>query len=60
MDEIREEFFDVLKDQILVQRMQGTIADGLNVTPQDVKEFYEQFSQKTVCHLLMRQLSWRR
>ena len=38
--EIREEFFDVLKDQILVQRMQGTIADGLNVTPQDVNEFY--------------------
>lgn len=38
--EIREEFFDVLKDQILVQRMQGTIADGLNVTPQDVSEFY--------------------
>lgn len=38
--EIREEFFDVLKDQILVQRMQGEIADGVNVTPKDVTEFY--------------------
>lgn len=40
MEEIREDFFNVLKDQILVQRMQGEIASGLNVTPQDVKDFY--------------------
>lgn len=48
MAEIREEFFDVLKDQILVQRMQGTIADGLNVTPQDVKEFYDNIPQDSL------------
>ena len=48
MAEIREEFFDVLKDQILVQRMQGTIADGLNVTPQDVKEFYNNIPQDSL------------
>lgn len=46
--EIREEFFDVLKDQILVQRMQGTIADGLNVTPQDVSEFYNSIPQDSL------------
>lgn len=48
MAEIREEFFDVLKDQILVQRMQGTIADGLNVTPQDVTEFYNSIPQDSL------------
>ncbi len=48
MGEIREEFFDVLKDQILVQRMQGTIADGLNVTPQDVQEFYDNIPQDSL------------
>ena len=46
--EIREDFFDVLKDQILVQRMQGTIADGLNVTPQDVSEFYNSIPQDSL------------
>ncbi len=40
MGEIREEFFDVLKDQILVQRMQGEINSSLNVTPEDVSNFY--------------------
>ncbi len=38
--EIREEFFDVLKDQLLVQRMEGEISSDLNVTPSDVQEFY--------------------
>jgi len=41
MGEIREEFFDVLKDQILVQRMQGEINSRLNVTPEDVSNFYQ-------------------
>ncbi len=41
MGEIREEFFDVLKDQILVQRMEGEIASTLNVTPKDVQNFFE-------------------
>lgn len=40
MEEIREDFFGVLKDQILVQRMQGIISEAVNVTPLDVKEFY--------------------
>ncbi len=38
--EIREEFFDVLKDQILVQRMESEINKNLNVTPEDVQEFF--------------------
>lgn len=40
MEEIREDFFGVLKDQILVQRMQAQISEGLNVTPLDVKKFF--------------------
>jgi len=38
--EIREEFFDVLKDQIMVQRMESEINKDLNVTPEDVQEFF--------------------
>lgn len=38
--EIREEFFDVLKDQILVQRMESEISKDLNVTPEDVQDFF--------------------
>ncbi len=40
MEEIREEFFDVLKDQLLVQRMEGQISADLNITPSDVQDFY--------------------
>ncbi len=48
MSEIREEFFTVLRDQILVQRMQGQISEGVNVTPQDVQEFYNSLPQDSL------------
>jgi peptidyl-prolyl cis-trans isomerase SurA len=38
--EIREEFFDVLEDQIMVQRMEGQISSAVNVTPNDVQSFF--------------------
>jgi peptidyl-prolyl cis-trans isomerase SurA len=40
MEEIREEFFEALKDQLLVQRMEGEISSELNITPSDVQAFY--------------------
>lgn len=40
MEEIREDFFDVLKDQMLVRRMQGEVTSDVNVTPADVESFY--------------------
>lgn len=38
--EIREEFFEVLQDQIMVQRMEGQISSSVNVTPNDVQTFF--------------------
>jgi peptidyl-prolyl cis-trans isomerase SurA len=38
--EIREEFFDVLKDQLLVQRMESEVTAEMNITPSDVQAFY--------------------
>jgi len=38
--EIREEFFEALQNQLLVQRMESEIASDLNVTPADVQAFY--------------------
>lgn len=40
LEEIREDFFDVLKDQMLVRRMQGEVTSDVNVTPADVESFY--------------------
>lgn len=38
--QIREEFFEALKDQLLVQRMESEIGSDLNVTPSDVQKFF--------------------
>ena len=46
--EIREEFFEVLKDQILVQRMESEINNNLNVTPEDVQEFFNAIPQDSL------------
>lgn len=40
MSEIREEFFEALQDQLLVQRMEQEVSSDLNVTPSDVQEFF--------------------
>lgn len=39
--EIREEFFDALQDQLLVQRMESELTSELNVTPSDVQKFFD-------------------
>lgn len=39
--EIKEEFRDQLKDQLRVQMMQGKITEDVNITPADVKKFFE-------------------
>ena len=40
MAEIREEFTGILKDQLLVQKMQSEITKNLDVTPADVEDYY--------------------
>jgi peptidyl-prolyl cis-trans isomerase SurA len=48
ISEIREDFFDVLKDQILVQRMEGQISSLVNVTPGDVEAFYKSIPEDSI------------
>lgn len=38
--QMREEYFDLIKDQLLVQRMQQEITKELKVTPSDVLKYY--------------------
>ncbi len=51
MAEIREEFFDVLKDQLLVQRMESEISADINVTPSDVSEFYNEIPKDSLPYI---------
>jgi peptidyl-prolyl cis-trans isomerase SurA len=51
ISEIREEFFEVLKDQILVQRMEGEVTSNVNVTPADVQEFYNQIPKDSLPYI---------
>lgn len=38
--QIKEEFKDLIRDQLIVQRMQQELSQGVKVTPRDVREFY--------------------
>jgi peptidyl-prolyl cis-trans isomerase SurA len=49
--EIREEFFDVLKDQLLVQRMESEISADVNLTPSDVTEFFESIPKDSLPYI---------
>lgn len=40
IEEFKEELFDQIKEQMIVQRMQGTIGEDISVTPAEVKRFY--------------------
>ncbi|MFT6996452.1 MAG: peptidyl-prolyl cis-trans isomerase SurA [Cryomorphaceae bacterium] len=48
MSEIREDFFDVLKDQLMVQRMESEISADINVTPSDVQEFFNEIPKDSL------------
>jgi peptidyl-prolyl cis-trans isomerase SurA len=38
--QLKDEYFDLIKDQILVQRMQEEITKNVRVTPSDVKRYF--------------------
>jgi peptidyl-prolyl cis-trans isomerase SurA len=48
MGEIREDFFDVLKDQLMVQRMESEISADINVTPSDVQDFFNEIPKDSL------------
>jgi len=41
LEQFREELFDQIKEQMLVQKMQGEITSDISVTPAEVQRFYK-------------------
>lgn len=39
-DQLKSEIEDVIREQLIVQRMRGKITEGLTVSPAEVREFY--------------------
>lgn len=39
-DQLKAEITDVIKEQLIVQRMRGVITEGLSVSPNEVREFF--------------------
>lgn len=48
MDQIREEVRDNVEEQLVVQRMQAHITDGVDVTPAEVKRFYNRIPKDSI------------
>lgn len=46
--EIKEEFRDVIREQLLTQRMQQQVTADLKVTPQEVKSFYQSIPKDSI------------
>ncbi|MBI9068364.1 MAG: peptidylprolyl isomerase [Salinivirgaceae bacterium] len=46
--EIKEEFKEVIKDQLLSQRMQQEAASDISVTPQEVKAYYKSMPEDSL------------
>lgn len=46
--EIKEEFREDIKDQLLAQRMQGQITADVKVTPSEVKDFFEEIPKDSL------------
>ncbi|MEP2773861.1 MAG: peptidylprolyl isomerase [Fulvivirga sp.] len=48
IDQIKEDIRDDIKQQLTVQRMQSTITEGIRVTPQDVRKFFNQIPRDSL------------
>ena len=46
--EIKEEMRDLIHDQLVAQRMQMTVVEGIEVTPSEVRSFYESLPSDSV------------
>jgi peptidyl-prolyl cis-trans isomerase SurA len=46
--EIKDDFKDVIEQQLLIQRMQQTITGDITVSPAEVKEFYANFDKDSL------------
>jgi peptidyl-prolyl cis-trans isomerase SurA len=48
MKQIESELFDQIKEQLVIQRMQGEITDGIKVTPKEVQTFFKSIPQDSL------------
>ena len=48
VDELREEFWDPIKEQIISQRMESKITQNLTITPSEVQEFFNSLSEDEI------------
>ncbi|UXP33240.1 peptidylprolyl isomerase [Reichenbachiella agarivorans] len=46
--EFREELFDQIKEQMIVQKMQGVISSDVSITPAEVKKFFGKIPQDSL------------
>ncbi len=48
VDELREEFWDIIKEQLVSQRMESKITQDVSVTPSEVKAFFERIPEDEI------------
>lgn len=48
MEQIRAELRDQIREQMIVSKMEGTITDGLTVTPSEVKRFFNKIPKDSL------------
>lgn len=48
LEQIRSELRDQMREQLVVQKMEGTITDGLTVTPSEVKKFFNRIPKDSL------------
>ncbi len=46
--EIKLEFYDLIKDQLLIQTQQGSITSEFNLTPADVTDYFDAFNKDSL------------
>lgn len=49
--EIKREFYQVIKDQMIIQTMQGQITSEVNLTPADITDFYEGLNKDSLPYI---------
>ena len=48
IEEYREDLYDDMKENLTIQEMQRVITEGINVTPREVKRFYERIPRDSL------------
>lgn len=46
--EIKDDFKDMIKEQMITERMQGVITKDIKITPAEVREFFKKFPQDSL------------